>query len=137
MRTLGRTGRITSMANDKNSSPVGWYFGSYLLRFIELEDPGRNDPERKFVSWENTVLVQAKSIEAAYAKIEKIAKQNSKPYKGGPQGVRVQWEYLGVTEVLPVYEEIADGAEIAWTERTPRKLKTLKEWVRPKSQIRQ
>jgi len=124
------------MAQDKNLSPVGWYFGSYLLRLVELRDEARNDPERRFVSWENTVLVKAGSIEAAYAKIEKIAKQNSKPYKGGPQGVPVQWEFVGVTDILPVYEEIADGAEIAWTERTPRKLKTLRQWVVPKASIR-
>jgi hypothetical protein len=24
--------------SDKNISPVGWYVGSYLLRFIELEE---------------------------------------------------------------------------------------------------
>lgn len=125
------------MPNDKNISPVGWYLGSYLLRFIELQDEDRNDPEARFLSWENTVLVRAKSIEAAYTKVERIGKQSSKPYKGGPNGVPVQWEYLGITSVLPIYEEIADGAEVAWTERAPRKLKNLQQWVKPKSAIRQ
>jgi hypothetical protein len=125
------------MKHDKNKSPVGWYFGSYLLRFIELDDKERNDPDQRFASWENTVLVQAKTIEAAYSKVERIGKENSKPYKGGPHGVRVQWEYLGITELLPIYDEVADGAEIAWTERAPRKLKNLQQWVRPKSTIRQ
>jgi hypothetical protein len=125
------------MTYDKNKSPVGWYVGSYLLRFIELDDANRNDPEARFMSWENTVLVKASSIEAAYTKIEKIGKLNSKPYKGGPQGIPVQWEYLGVTEVLPIYEDIEDGAEIAWAERAPRKLRKLREWVKAKSKIRQ
>jgi len=59
--------------------------------------------------------------------LQKIAKQNAKPFKGGLRGVHVQWEYLAITEVLPVYEEIADGAEIAWMERTPSKAQnTLK-----------
>lgn len=125
------------MTYDKNKSPVGWYVGSYLLRFVELDDANRNDPEARFASWENTVLVKASSIEAAYTKIEKIGKLNSKPYKGGPQGIPVQWEYLGVTEVLPIYEDIEDGAEIAWTERAPRKLRKLREWVKAKSKVRQ
>lgn len=125
------------MPYDKNLSPVGWYYGSYLLRFVELNDADKDDPDRRFVSWENTVLVKARSIEAAYTKIEKIGKKASKPYKGGSKGVAVQWEYLGITELLPVYEQIADGAEIAWTERTPRKLTTLKKWVRSKTAIRQ
>ena len=125
------------MPHDKNKSPVGWYLGSYLLRFIELEDERRHDPNGRFTSWENTVRVQAKTIESAYTKVERIGKQNSKPYRGGPNGIRVQWEFLGVTEVLPIYEAIADGAEIAWRERSPRKLKSLQRLIVPKSAIRQ
>ena len=124
------------MAHDKNVSPVGWYLGTYLLRFVELDDPRRTDQEHRFTSWENTVLVQAKSLDRAFVKVERIAKQNSKPYRGGP-GVRVQWEYLGVTELLPIYEQIANGAEIAWAERAPRKLKNLQKMVRPKESFRQ
>lgn len=125
------------MAHDKNTSPTGWYFGSYLLRFIELDAPNRDDPEAKFLSWENTVLVQAQSLEEAFEKIEKIGKDASTPYQGGEEGVWVQWDYLGVSDVLPIYEDIADGVEIAWTEHTPRKLKNLKQWVQPKADIRQ
>ena len=117
------------MAHNKNISPVGWYLGSYLLRFVELADPGRNDPERRFLTWENTVVVRAKAIQEAFVKIERIGKANSKPYRGGSEGVLVKWEYMGVTEVLPIYETIQDGAEIAWRERAPRSLRKLKELV--------
>lgn len=125
------------MAYDKNVSPVGWYLGSYLLRFVELADKHRNNPEKKFTSWENTVLVKAKSLDSAYLKVEKIAKENSKPYRGGPDNVSVRWEYLGITELLPIYEKIADGAEIAWAERSPKKLKKLKQWVKSKGSFHQ
>jgi hypothetical protein len=125
------------MAHDKNVPPVGWYVGSYLLRFIELDDKERNNPDKRFTSWENTVVVQASSLDVAYSKVERIAKQNSKPYRGGPAGVRVQWEYLGVTELLPIYEELGDGAEISWSERAPRKLKSLNRWVKSKKALRQ
>jgi len=126
------------MTWDKNVSPVGWYVGSYLLRFVELDDKERNDPERRFLSWENTVIVKAKSLDSAYTKVERIGKSQTKPYRGGPPpGVRVQWEYLGITDLLPIYEELEDGAEIAWTERPSRKLRTLKQWVRPKDAFHQ
>jgi hypothetical protein len=125
------------MAHDKNVSPVDWYLGSYLLRFVELEDEQRNDPEGRFLSWENTVLVKATSLSAAYSKVERIAKQAAKPHRGGPSGVPVQWEYVGVTQLLPVYEELGDGVEIAWAEHSPRKLKNLKQWVKPKHAFRQ
>jgi hypothetical protein len=125
------------MASDKNLSPVGWYYGSYLLRFIELDDKQLTNPEKRFSSWENTVIVKAKSLDAAYSKVEKIAKAETKPYLGGSAGVRVKWEYLGVTELLPIYEKLVDGAEIAWTKRAPRKLKALRSYVRPRQAFRQ
>jgi hypothetical protein len=125
------------MGYDKNTSPVGWYLGTYLLRFVELGDVERNDPEKRFVSWENTVLVNASTMDSAYAKVERIAKAAAKPYRGGPNGVRVKWEYVGVTEMLPIYEQLGDGAEIAWAEHRARKLKTLQQWVKPKNAFRQ
>ncbi len=48
----------------------------------------------------------------------------------------VGW-YLGVTELLPIYERIADGAEIAWSDRAPRKLISLKQCVKPKEAFHQ
>lgn len=119
------------MAYDKNISPVGWYYGSYVLRFIELAEAGNDDPEKRFLVWENTVLVKAKTLETAYRKVERIGKSHTKPYRGGDKGVRVKWVYVGVSELLPVYDPIEDGVEIAWTDHRKRKLKTLSQWVRP------
>lgn len=116
--------------NDKNISPVGWYVGSYLIRFIELDYKKNDDPDERFLSWENTVIVKAKNLNEAYIKVIKIAKSGTKPYRGGHQGVPVQWLFEGVTELLPIYEKIEDGAEIMWAEHAPRKLKNLRKMVR-------
>lgn len=121
------------MTYDKNKSPVNWYMVSYLLRFTDLDDPQKNDDEARFMSWENTMLVSAPSLGHAYEKGKKIAREHAKPYKGGPQGVPVQWKFVGITQVLPIYEKLEDGCEIAWTERAPRKLKNLKQMVGSKS----
>jgi hypothetical protein len=117
------------MAYDKNKSPVNWYLVSYLLRFTELEDPRKNDDEARFMSWENTILVNATSLGDAYEKGKKVARENAKPYKGGPKSAPVQWKLVGITQVLPIYEALEDGSEIAWAERAPRKLKNLKQMV--------
>ena len=111
---------------DKNISPVGWYVGSYLIRFTEIGDGDKNNPEKKFLSWENTLLVEAKNLKEAYSKVEVIGREDEDPYKGGIDGVPVQWVYEGITELLPIYEEIKDGAEIMWGEHNPRKLKNIK-----------
>ncbi len=113
-------------SHDKNTSPVGWYIGTYLIRFIEIDEKGNDDLENRFYSWENTVIVKANTMEEAFDKIEEIAKSEEEPYKGGPNGVPVQWIYEGVTELLPIYEELEDGAEVMWGEHKPRKLKNLR-----------
>lgn len=123
--------------HDKNISPVGWYVGSYLIRFTELEHDKNDDPEERFSSWENTVIVKAKDLDEAYDKIVEIAKLDTAPYKGGPDGVPVQWVFEGITELLPIYDELEDGAEIMWAEYNPRKLKNLKKLVSAKNEFKQ
>lgn len=113
----------------KDISPVGWYVGSYMLRFIEVEQEGNFDPEQHFLTWENTVLVKAENLDQAYSKIEQIGQEAATPYLGGTERVLVQWYYEGITELLPVYEELEDGAEIMWLERPATKLKNLRKLV--------
>jgi hypothetical protein len=122
---------------DRNRSPIGWYFGSYLLRFVELNLRGNDSLTRRFLSWENTVLVKAKDLDHAFDKVTKIGRGHTAPYKGGPDGVPVRWIFEGITELLPVYEEIEDGSEIMWTERKPRTLRKLRTMVRSKAALRQ
>lgn len=110
-------------------SPVGWYIATYQVRFVELADKRKNDPKRRFTTWENTVLVRAKTLDNAYRKVVEIGNAHTEPYKGGPDAktaVDVQWLFEGIIELLPVYEEIEDGAEIMWGERTRTLGKILK-----------
>jgi hypothetical protein len=122
---------------DKNISPVGWYVGTYLARFIEIEDPSNSDLEARFATWENTVIVKAEDLDEAYDKVEKIGIEHAEPYKGGKEGIDVQWEYLGIVELLPIYEELEDGSEIMWASNYPRKLKNLQGMVKAKNEFQQ
>jgi hypothetical protein len=110
----------------KDISPVGWYIAIYQLRFVQLADKRNSDPKRRFKVWENTVLVKAKNLDDAYRKVVRLGKAAATPYKGGSDAVDVQWLFEGVTELLPVYEEIEDGAEIMWGEWT-RSLKRIRQ----------
>ncbi len=123
--------------HDKNVSPVGWYVASYLLRFVELDWKDKEDPDARFLTWENTIIVEAKDIEEAYDKTVAFAAGATEPYKGGREAVEVQWIFEGVTEVLPIYEDLEDGAEIMSAEHRPRKLKNIRKRALRKDQIRQ
>lgn len=129
--------RSPKVAHDKNISPVGWYVASYLIRFIEINDPNKNDQEERFLSWENTIIVRASDLDGAYEKAVKIAQDTTDPYLGGPDAVPVQWVFEGITELLPIYEELEDGAEIMWSKHGLRKLKNLKKLVRGRHEFRQ
>ena len=61
----------------------------------------------------------------------------TKPYRGGEKGIPIQWVFEGVTELLPIYEELEDGSEIMWAEHSPRKLKNLKKLVRESNELKQ
>lgn len=123
--------------HDRNQAPFGWYVGTYILRFIELRAKGNSNPKKKFLAWENTVIVKAKSLSHAYDKIVALGKLHTKPYKGGPDGVDVQWVFEGITQVLPIYEELKDGAEIMWAEYESKSLKKIRSWAKSKAQVRQ
>jgi hypothetical protein len=125
------------MPVDRNVSPVGWYIGGYLLRFIEVADPSRDDEEEKFLTWENTVIVKAENLDEAYDKVASIGRQSTAPYKGGPAGIDVKWEFEGVTFLVPIYAELEDGAEVLWAEHAPRKLRNIKRMVAPKGSFHQ
>ena len=131
-------GRSHSLIAERNGQTlVNPNYASYVLRFVELDWTDKDDPEARFLTWENTILVQAANLDEAYDKTVEIAMRHTAPYKGGANGVDVQWVFEGITELLPIYEELEDGAEIAWTERHPRKLKTIRGWARKKDEFGQ
>ena len=123
--------------NDKNISPVGWYVGSYIIRFIELNESGNDDLEKRFLAWENTRIIKASNLDEAYDKLVKEAQLETDPYKGGKEGVPVQWVFEGVTELLPIYDELEDGSEIMYREHNPTKLKNLRKAIRKKNEFSQ
>lgn len=115
--------------DDKDVSPTGWYVGSYLIRFAECDEALSDDPEERFSAWENTVIVKASDMDEAYRKITALGKEETRPYRGGKEGKTVRWIFEGVTELLPIYEKLEDGAEIMWRRHYSKKLKNLKKLI--------
>lgn len=125
------------MSYDKNISPVGWYVGSYLLRFIEIEDADNQNPNRCYLVWENTIILQADNLDDAYDKLVEHAMTETEPYKGGLKAVPVKWEFEGVTQLSPIYEKLLHCTEIMYEEYENRQLKTVRNWVRSKGEFSQ
>jgi Domain of unknown function (DUF4288) len=120
------------MSYDPNFAPHGWYVGSYLLRFIAVSDKGNESLRRRFPCWENTVIVKARNIGHAFDKVSAIARSQTRPFKGGIEGIKVQRLFEGITDLLPIYEKLGDGAEIMWADHHRKSLTTIRRRVKPK-----
>jgi hypothetical protein len=63
---------------DKNISPVGWYIGSYLIRFIELNDPDKNDSEKRFLSEDGSEIMWAEYRPRKLKNLRKLVRKRDK-----------------------------------------------------------
>lgn len=70
----------------------------------------RRDSQTQGIGWENVKTLGANSETA--------------PYKG-------------ISMLLPIYEELEDGAEIIWQEHKGTKLKNIRKWVKGRTEFRQ
>lgn len=117
----------------RNKSPFGWWLASYLER-LEFDDEDKTNANRRCLTWENTILLKASSRERAFEKAIATARRASVGETWGANGRRGQWRFEGVTELLPIYEQLEDGAEILWRERRIA-VKTARSMVKTKSTL--
>jgi hypothetical protein len=119
----------------RNRSHCGWWVASYVERF-EWADEDKRNPIRRCLAWENTILVKARNREEAYRKA----------IGHGRVGHRIEahsvdkkrkgvWLFEGLTDLLPIYDESADGSEILWRVHRGRTVKRIKEMVRSKDEL--
>jgi len=80
-----------------NKSPTGWWVVGILMENLT---PG----ESRY--WENMILFTGRSWSEIYKKAVANAKVDE---EGGNQ------RFVGITNLLPVYDEFEDGAEILFT----------------------
>ncbi|CAN5344592.1 hypothetical protein BH10PLA2_BH10PLA2_20280 [soil metagenome] len=118
-----------------NTSPHGWWVASYIERF-EYEYEDKTNLKRRCLAWENTILIKASNRAVAYRKAEKLGKlsEGSEGWHAdtGRKGV---WRFEGLTSLLPIYEELEDGAEILWVEHAGKSVQTIQSLVRARNQL--
>ena len=119
----------------RNRSPYGWWIASVLLRF-EFFDEDRTKLNRRCLAWKNTVLLKARTRDEAYRKAVAAGHQDA----GGESwdadtGRRGTFRFEGLTLLLPVHEQLEDGAEILWTEYSGRTVRRIKSMVVPKGKL--
>jgi hypothetical protein len=117
----------------RNRAPHGWWTASYIEQAVWNDDL-KPSPNQRCVAWENTILLKAPNREAAYKKAIRLSK--NRPTFESEDGKRKgRWVFLGLTDLLPIYEEIEDGAEILWTEHKNKTVKNVRARVRQKHEL--
>jgi uncharacterized protein DUF4288 len=119
----------------QNRSPHGWWIASYLERF-EYYDDKRDNPNRRCLAWENTILVKARNRDQAWRKaIAKGREGEGSEAWDAATGRKGAWHFEGLTSLLPVYEELEDGAEILWREHAGRTVRTIRSLVKKRAEL--
>ena len=126
-----------SRTHFSEKSPHGWWIATYIQRFEFKGSPAKSSSAR-CTAWENAVLIKAATREVAYRKAVAEGKRNSTPgwsRVGNPPGRLGRWVYEGLTSLLPVYEKLADGAELFWIDRGRTTLGAVRRRVKAKAQL--
>jgi len=92
-----------------------WFLADIVER-AEVVGKDKSNPNRRCLTWTNTILIQALSISEAYDKALKKGKENYSIRYKATSGETVNWRVLGLSSLVPIYEDIEDGAEIAFTD---------------------
>lgn len=88
---------------------MNWYLADLVVRFDVQDDP-------RGVVHINRCLVEAHDAEEAYVKANALGKEYDQSYPN-PAGKQVRGRFLGLFDLLEIYEPLEDGSEIAYEER--------------------
>ena len=101
----------------------------------EVVGADKRSPRRRPVTWVNTLLIKAPSLDAAYDKALRLKRAVDGRYRAA-SGKTAYWKVLGVWDLVPVHEDIEDGAEMFWFDHTGMPLDTARRHLVTKAQLK-
>jgi len=113
----------------RNRSPSGWWIFDEVEYWVSNRQRRLTRKSRCLV-WINTRIIRAKDRDQAYRKALALGQAGhpSETYGG-------EWRFAGISMLLPIYEDLEDGAEISWTERRRIPLARIKKLAKSKQQL--
>jgi hypothetical protein len=99
---------------DKIINKGNWF----LVEIIERCEPLDSDigsSLRRCTAWGNMHLIKASTPDMAYDKAEKLGKSGDYAFKNSDK-IDMKWEFVGIGDVIPIYEDIEDKTELLWTD---------------------
>ncbi len=127
--TVGRKMSARAKVPARNTSPTGWWIYSEVQQWVSSRQKKLTAKSRCLV-WENWRLIRAKTREEAHAKALRMGREGF-PLKT-PDGV---WRFAGIAELLPVFDDLEDGAELLWTNHGKISVSRIQRMVRTKRSL--
>jgi hypothetical protein len=121
-------------ADHQHHSPTGWWIASYIARAV-WDDDRRPSESSRCTAWENTIILKAKDRDSAYSKAVRLGSANKSTFSDDASKRTGRWVFEGLTSLLPIYDELADGAEILWRDHSGRTLKRVRSMVKKKNEL--
>jgi hypothetical protein len=102
--------------HDPRVSEHGWYVALIVNRYDYYWQDITN-PNRRCKVYENTCLIRARNPGEAYKKALALGQvgDGAECVDQDQRGRKGVWRFVGLANLLPVYERIEDGCEILWT----------------------
>lgn len=119
----------------QNRSPTGWWIASFIERAVWDDDARRPSESSRCTAWENTIIFKAKNRDSAYSKAVRLGSLNKSTFSDTTDKRTGRWVFEGLTSLLPIYDELEDGAEILWRDHSGRTLKRVRAMVKKKSEL--
>lgn len=116
----------------RNRDATGMWVASFIM-CLETKGEARANPRRRCLAWENTIILAANGREQAYEKALRVGRSEADGvwYKTADGG-RARWVFEGLTDLLPVYDNLADGSELFYRAHHGRSVQTIKSLVKTK-----
>ena len=97
--------------SNKNNN---WYIVEILEKYEPVVRKEENDL-RRVTTWGNHHLVKADSPEKAYDKAVILGKESNYKFINS-DNIEMESIFVGIGDLIPIYEDIEDGAELMWTD---------------------
>ena len=118
-----------------NRNHTGWWIASFIERF-EYYGENKANLNRRCLAWENTILIKAPNREVAYRKaVVRGRLSHGNEGVNSSSGRKGAWRFEGLTGLLPVYEELEDGAEILWQEHAGVTVRKIRSRIKQKHEL--
>ena len=119
----------------RNRNHTGWWIASLIERF-EHYDEDKANLNRRCLAYENTILIKAPNREVAYRKAV-VQGRLSNGIEGwnSSSGRKGAWRFEGLTSLLPVYEDLEDGAEILWKKHAGVTVRKIRGSIKKKHEL--